>query len=279
MSDPARHDPAAEGLPEVPMTHRPASLPPLAALGGAVLLLGAAVGCAPAGSTGATAIAPTSQATDPLTTGAPSLATSPTPVASARPTDIPRPAGTLALPTTFQVELADGRYFTQPPFVIPFSIEISEPGWYTGHLNPVFVDLQRWDGVSLDAFPTHIFGFGWPSNIRAKDSPVPVAGLTPDAAFDLLADRRALVMTNRSEVELFGREGVIADFHSEVNNNPIFGTEDGNFGLGPELDLRLAAVPLRDGLLMVAVQAAPDDLDDAWDQAAAILATYDHLEE
>ena len=29
---------------------------------------------------------------------------------------------------------------------------------------------------------------------------------------------------------------------------------------------------------MIAVQAAPADLEAAWEQAVAILATYDHLE-
>ena len=81
-----------------------------------------------------------------------------------------------------------GTYFTSPPFVIPLTVEISEAGWYAGHLNPVFIDLQRYDGVEVGGIPSRMLAFGWPENVRGNDGPVPVAGLTPETALDLLAD-------------------------------------------------------------------------------------------
>ena len=65
------------------------------------------------------------------------------------------------------------------------------------------------------------------------------------------------------------------DLHSATNNNPLFGGEAGDFGLGPQLDVRLALLQREDRLLVVAVLAARGDLDGAWDQALPILATVE----
>ncbi len=191
------------------------------------------------------------------------------------PTVAPRPSGTLAWPTEFAVEMAPGTYFTSPPFVVPMTLTIDAPGWYAGHLNPVFIDLQRFDGVAVGSFPTRMLAFGRPENVRGADGAVPVAGLTPAAAIDLMAERSSIVPGERASVELFGLEGQRIDLHSDLGNNPIFGTADGDFGLGPELDVRLAALPFDDGLLIVAILASADDLDAAWEQALTILETVE----
>ncbi|HET9852282.1 MAG TPA: hypothetical protein VFP56_07230 [Candidatus Limnocylindrales bacterium] len=188
------------------------------------------------------------------------------------PTAIPRPSGTLAWPSEFLVEMR-GRYFASPPFVIPMSIEIAEEGWYAGHLNPVFIDLQRYDGVELGGLPSRMIGFGRPENVRGGDGEVDVAGLTPGAAIDHITDRASITSGNRAPVALLGLAGERVDLHSDLTNNPVFGTADGDFGIQPELDARLAVLPLDGGLLMVAVLAPGNDLDAAWDQAQAILQT------
>jgi hypothetical protein len=166
-----------------------------------------------------------------------------------------------------------GRYVTSPPFVIPMTLEIAEGGWYAGHRNPVFIDLQRYDGVELGGLPSRMIGFGWPEHVRGGDGEVGVAGLTPGAAIDQMTARASITSGNRGPVELLGLAGERIDLHSDLVNNPIFGTADGDFGIQPELDARLAVLPLDDGLLMVAVLAAADDLDAAWQQAQAILGT------
>ena len=71
---------------------------------------------------------------------------------------------------------------------------------------------------------------------------MPVAGLTPEAAVDLMIERGSVKAGERAAVELFGLAGERIDLHSDLGNNPIFGTADGDFGLGPELDARLVAL-------------------------------------
>ncbi len=204
-------------------------------------------------------------------TPSPAAATATTAPATAAPTILPRPSGTLPWPTAFAVEMAAGTWFTSPPFLVPLAITVSEAGWYAGHINPVFIDLQRFDGVEVGTFPTRMLAFGWPENVRGDGGPVPVEGLTPAAALDLLAGRGSLTAGERAPVELFGLAGERIDLHSDFGNTSIFGTADGDFGLGPELDLRLAALTLGEGLLMVGVLAPAADLEDAWDQALPML--------
>jgi hypothetical protein len=100
---------------------------------------------------------------------------------------------------------------------------------------------------------------------------VSVEDLTPAAAFDLLASRGSVQAGERTEVELAALAGERLDLHSDLGNNAIFGTADGDFRIGPELDLRLVALPYRDGLLMLAVLAPGDDLNDAWGEALPML--------
>ena len=188
-----------------------------------------------------------------------------------------RPAGTLPWPTEFAVEM-NGTYFSSPPFVVPLAISIAETGWYAGHLNPAFIDLQRYDNGEVGGFPTRMLAFGWPENVRGGSGVVPVAGLAPGAAIDLMVDRGSVEPGERVPVELFGLTGERVDVHSDLGNNPIFGTADGDFGLGPELDARLVALPLGDGLLMVVVLAPPGELDEAWEQALPMLETVELVE-
>lgn len=245
----------------------------LAAVFGAAVTLLAACGT----STSSTS-APTPPGTSPAATSGPASAAATTAPAATAPTAVPRPAGSLAWPTGFAIEMDAGTYFSSPPFVIPLTIEISGTGWHAGHLNPVFIDLQRYDGVEVGGFPTRMLAFGWPENVRGNDGPVPVEGLTPSAAVDLLADRGSVAPGERAAVELFGIAGERIDLHSDLSNNPIFGTADGDFGLGPELDVRLVALPLNDGLLMVGVLAPTADLDDAWEQALPMLESVEIIE-
>ena len=219
-------------------------------------------------SSGATTVPSEAPATAPPATGS----------ASVGPTTVAPPAGTLPWPGTFAVEMTPGTYFTTPPFVIPMTVPMSEAGWYAGHINPTFIDLQRFDGVEVGSFPNRMIGFGWPENVRDSSGPVPAAGLTPAAAIDILTGRGSLKSGERAAVELLGLQGERIDLHSDLGNNPIFGTSDGDFGLGPELDMRLAVLPLGDGLLMVATLATADDLDDAWEQALAILGEVELVE-
>lgn len=178
----------------------------------------------------------------------------------------------LARPTTVDVAV-EGTYWSSPPFRIPFAITVDTPGRFAGHLHAEFVDLQRFDGMTQHQFPNRMLGFADPDRFRGVDGPVDVAGLTPDEALDLLAGRASLKTSSREVQELIGLTGARLDVHSATSNNPLFGGEAGDFGLGPELDIRLVVLPLDGRLFVVAVLAAPGDLDGAWDQALPILAS------
>lgn len=240
----------------------------VAVLCAAILVL-AACGTA----TSPTASPTAAGASTPPATAAPGSAAPTAAPATTAPSVAPRPSGTLAWPTEFAVEMTPGTYFSSPPFVIPMRVALTEPGWYAGHINPVFIDLQRFDGVAVGSFPTRMLAFGSPENVRGNAGKVPVAGLTAAAALDLMSERASVQAGERAEIELFGLQGERIDLHSGLGNNPIFGTANGDFGLGPELDARLVALPLDDGLLIVAILAPADDLDAAWEQALPILET------
>jgi hypothetical protein len=205
----------------------------------------------------------------PVHPTASSASFAPSAIATLRPTP---PPGTTAWPRVFDIELR-GTYWSNPPFRIPFAITVDEGGWYSGHLHDAFVDLQRFDGITPHQFPNRMLGFGDPDHVRGDSGDVDVAELTPDKALDLLAARASLTTANRAVQALFGLQGARLDLHSATNSNPLFGNGRDNFGLGPQLDVRLVLLP-RDGrLLVVAVLAAPGDLEGAWEQALVILET------
>jgi hypothetical protein len=212
----------------------------------------------------------------PLPTEAAPGATSPgatSPAASAAPSSAVQtpPAGTRSLPGTFGVELEPGTYSSRPPFAIPFTFEVSEPGWVAGHLTDEFVDLQRFEGEPGTGLPIRIVGFARPTLVRGPTGDVPAPALTPREAVDMLARREELDASNAGEIEIAGRSGATIDLHSDVVNNPVFGGDHGVFGLGPDLDLRLVLVPHLESLLALVVLAPPGDLDPAWAEARPIL--------
>src|SRR5574338_528723 len=101
-------------------------------------------------SAGAPSVQPTPSAAAVSATGSPPSATAASPIATAAPTPTsppPAPPGAVAWPKVFDVELQAGRYWSNPPFRIPFSLDVAEPGWYSGHLHDDFFDRLRFDGV------------------------------------------------------------------------------------------------------------------------------------
>ena len=225
----------------------------------------------------ALAVAACSSAATPSVPPTPSPIANPTPGPTFAPTASPTasplpspPAGAAAWPTAFDIEL-DGTYWSNPPFRIPFEVTIEEAGWFSGHLHETFLDLQRFDGITPHQFPNRMLGFGDPDHIRGDEGNVDVATLTPDAALELLADRASLDTSNHVAQALFGIDGARMDLHSATNSNPLFGDPTGDFGLGPQLDIRLVLLPFDGKLFVVAVLAAPGDLDGAWEQALPIL--------
>ena len=243
---------------------------PLAAVAG----LAAAVivaACAPTGPPAAPSATPDGQASPPCPTSTPAAASTAAPSPTS-PT--PLPSGVLPLPDDFAVELAPGRYSSSPPFELLFTFEVLEAGWRAGHLNAEFFDIQRFDGVPTTGPPSRILAFANPDTIQGTTS-IPATDLTPEAAVAALTARDDLVTANVAELELLGCESVRVDVHAPVDNTAVFAGEDGTYRQSADLDARLVAVSIDDGLLLVLVVAKPDDLDAAWDQARAILRTVD----
>jgi hypothetical protein len=259
------------------MTLRRASLSARAAVSAAALLVAAVAGCAPGGSTDATPSAGAVTSPGASTSAAPGTGPSSTPVASAASTAVPRPSGALAWPTAFDVELEQTTYFSAPPFAIPFTLEVTGPGWFSGHLHADFFDLLRFDGVPHTGLPTLMLAFGDPGHWFGPDGEVPDDGLSPGAAADLTAEVEFLTVSNRRPVELLGLTGVRIDVSAAVPNTHVFGGPGGDFGAGPLQPFRMAILERDGGLFLVLVLAEEGDgqadLDAAWDRAQGILAT------
>ena len=222
---------------------------------------------------GGTTTPPSPAATQPA--ASPTTAATVAPTSSPSPTAPPVPAGSLAWPTAFAAPMQVARYFSSPPFEVPFTVEIDQPGWIAGHTHPTFTDIQWYEDGTVEGLPARMIGWSHPEHVRGPDGNVPVAGLTPDAAIDLLLERASLRGANREAVELFGLEGALVDLHSDVGNNPTFGDPTGDFGLGPELDARIAVLPFEGGFLLALVLAETDDLEAAWEDALPMLESVD----
>lgn len=232
------------------------------------LLLAVAVAVVLAGC-GAVTVGPSGLAPARSATPAPSVPSSTASVAPAATG--PAPTGPLAWPADFGVEFALETYRSDPPFEIPFTLAVGERGWFSGHLHGEFFDLLRFDGLTLQDLPNRMVAFAHPAFVRGAGGNDPATGLSPEATIDGLAARPDLVSRNRSAVDLFGSPAPVVDLHADVSNTPLFGGALGNFGLGPELDVRIAAVSVDGSVLLVLVLAGADDLEAAWAQAQPML--------
>lgn len=235
----------------------------------AMAVLAAACVTAPVATTVATDATPGATQVVPPTPSSASPAATPSAAASL-------PPGVLGIPTAFAADLPPGRYLGSPPFEVPLTFEVLEPGWVVGHRGAAFLDMQRFEGEPGPGItPIRVIGFGHADRIRGEDGDVPILELTPRAAVELLAGRSSLDATHVRDLDLVGLPGARVDLHSEVGNNPVFGLADGTFGLGPELDLRLVVLPLDGDLLLLTVMAPPGELEAAWDEALPVLGTVD----
>ncbi len=165
-----------------------------------------------------------------------------------------------------------------PPLDLAFTFELDAPGWQTGHLDAEVFDIIRFDGLPESGLPARSLGFALPTTIRGAGAGaaanLPVANLAPADALAALAARDDLVASEVTDLELFGRAAAQVDLHAKANNTPIWSASGGTSGLATARDLRLLAVALDDGgLLLVMIQARPNDLEAASEQAFDILDT------
>ena len=247
------------------------------ALLAAVACLLAVVACSPPTPPLRT-LTPLPTATGPATTAAPPSEDVGQPTDEPSP-EPPRPSGApAALPTAFGVDLAPGLYGSSPPLDLAFTFELDAPGWQTGHLDAEVFDIIRFDGLPESGLPARSLGFALPTTIRGAGAGaaanLPVANLAPADALAALAARDDLVASEVTDLELFGRAAAQVDLHAKANNTPIWSGSGGTFGLATARDLRLLAVALDDGgLLLVMIQARANDLEAASEQAFDILDT------
>jgi hypothetical protein len=176
----------------------------------------------------------------------------------------------LTLPTQFAAELEPGTYWSAPPFDLGFAFEVAQPGWVAGHLNPEFVDIQRFEGVPGEGLPTRIVGFAHPLQIHGATI-VDAAGLSPADAVALWVERTDIETSNVAEIGLLGGEAVRVDVDAPASMVPLFGGDDGIFRLDSGFDVRIVAIAVEDGLFLASVHAPKGELEAAWDEALPIL--------
>lgn len=218
-------------------------------------------------------IAPTGTA-PAAASNTPSSPADPPTSSGSRPT---LPPGSLPLPTEFASELEPGTYFSSPPFEIPFTFEVAEPGWVAGHLNPEFFDIQQFeDTPAAGVLPERIIGFAHPLQIHGT-AILDAADLTPAEVADLWVERTDIETANLEELELLGGEAVRVDVHAPVAMLPLFGGPGGTFRLDEAFDVRIVAIAVGDGLFLATVHAPAADLEAAWEQALPTLKSVDVL--
>jgi hypothetical protein len=230
------------------------------------LLTGLLAGCSPPGSASSTP-----DAALPSAIAGPSGSGHGT---SATPSE-PAPGETLAImafPRQSAITLEPGRYRSSPPFDVPFTFELDDSGWETGHLHGEFFDVLL--DVGLEGVPAEWLAFAHPEYIGTEPGSS-VSGLSPDAAISVLLGRTDLTVSEPEPFTLDGRDGSVVDIHANEPDTQVFGGEGGAFGMNPNLDARLAVVPLEDDLLLVIVLADPARLDAVWDHVQPILDSVD----
>ena len=175
------------------------------------------------------------------------------------------------MPTQFAVELEPGTYFSSPPFELGFTFDVDEPGWFAGHLNDEFFDIQQFEGEPAEGVtPERIVGFAHPLQIY-DPAAVEVAGLTPAEAVNRWVERTDIAATNVMELELLGGDAVRVDVHSPTSMVPLFSGDDGIFRLDSAYDVRFVVIAVDGGLFLASVHAPAAELEAAWEQALPIL--------
>jgi hypothetical protein len=230
-----------------------------------------AAACAPGGPSTPPSVGPTAM---PSPAAAATATTGPsrTPLL----TSAPVPSGMRLLPNDFAIEIEPGTYWSAPPFDLGFSFEVAEDRWVAGHLNPEFVDLQRYEGAPGEGImPERIVGFAHPKVIHDTVEVVDAAELTPEAIAELWVARTDIEATNVTEVDLLGGDAVRVDVHAPIPMLPLFGGDDGTFRLDSAFDVRLVVVAIDGGIFMATVHAPAADLEAAWAQALPILESID----
>ena len=178
--------------------------------------------------------------------------------------------GVLPFPTRRAVPLEQARYAVSPPFDLALTFETPDDGWESLHLLGEFVDIARFDGVPRSGPPSRWIAFGHPARIHG-DTEVPAAGLTPAEIADLLRSRDDLETTEPTPFSVAGLDGVHLDLRAPASDTAVFGGPAGNLSLEPSRDARMGIVVAGDEPLLVLVFAAPEELDDAWDEAQPVL--------
>jgi hypothetical protein len=204
----------------------------------------------PSGTPAQTAVAP------------PSEPTSPPMSPSAEPT-------ARAFPTTSEVELAPGRYDSSPPFDFSFTFAIPEPGWNSAHIHGEFFDVMRFDGPE-PRIPTRWIAWAHPETIHG-DGDRPATELTPHEAAGLMSTVRGVDAGSATSFTFAGLDGVQLDFHTDIEEVPLFGGAEGDFQLDSSQNLRMGIVKIDGEMLLAMCLAPPAEFEIACDQQQPIL--------
>jgi len=166
--------------------------------------------------------------------------------------------------------LVPGTYQASPPFAIHFTFEIPDEGWSSAHIHDEFFDVMRLDGPEPN-IPTRWVAWGYPATVHGPNGAQPVEGLTPDEAVELMSNVPNIEASDPRPFTVAGLEGIQVDMHTDVEMTQIFGGEAGDLALDPTFDVRLGAVDLDPGLLLVMCFGPDGDLDGGCADAQPII--------
>jgi hypothetical protein len=227
-----------------------------------------AIGCGSRAGAGPSGATPTASPASPSMTAS-SPSTSPSPRATGTPGAT---LDGLPFPTGDAVIVPPGRYASQPPFAVPFTFEVSGADWRTWHLIPEFLDIAKYDPSVEFFLPSRWLAFAQPGVVYGPSGEHVATG-EPDEVVAAWAARDDLVTSETEPFELGGLAGVRVDLHAAAAHTAIFGGDRGDLGMQPELDARVGIVPYGKGVLLVLSLAPAAELDDAWVEAAPIVAS------
>jgi hypothetical protein len=151
-------------------------------------------------------------------------------------------------------QLAPGRYTYSG--MTP-RIEVSVPeGWQTVHLSPEFFDVarERADGFAAVMFFRPPLIIGPPGGAPADD---------PRDAIALLHQNDRLTVSMERSAYIGGMPGIQVDVSADREDSHILGGDEGLLGIGPEDDLTLTFLQVRDGVLVIGL-ICPAGQMDAW---------------
>jgi hypothetical protein len=178
----------------------------------------------------------------------------------------------LSFPPVSAVELAVGRYSSQPPFDVAFSFRIPVAGWGTAHHHGEFFDVMQ--PAELGVPPTRWIAWARPAVIHGATE-VDAAGMSPAELYAAYQARAEIELGAAQPYVLDGLAGLMFDMSTADGGVEILGGPAGDLQLDPAYEARVIVVSVDDAPLLVMVLAPRGELEAAWNDSRGIVDSID----